>query len=585
MALTHAELERALALAAEGPRATLQGDREHFESLGDSRVAAVLDYLRKGPARSSDATEPSPHRPCPALFLSGVTAVTAARAGGSNERSVSRQLRAYNGQSLFEYMSALRFETATNWLRAYPQLEVDVIAEWVGLTGWRLRRLCREWLGQTPTSCSLPEPPLEPRDPAAWQRVVNGRLPQADQQVLAAYVRATWPAAYEAAMSKLVEPNLASRRDRARVVDRDALAKSVAQGQLWALLSGLSYSAQRELIALYPFTTTAFFDLLRQKSREEGCRDRQRGIELAELALLSLDVSAPALGEKIQELRALGWAWLGNARRLALDFPGAEKDFERAMKELALVEGWADSLVAAKIYALKAALHIFRRRFKEALKLLDYSLVIFEKVGDQRRLIEGLMTRAAAADYAGCSEAAVSNLEAALGIAKALKDEDFRIKVSVNLGMALVNWNRFEDGASVIKSFGRHVCYQVDPRLAHLVQWIEGIVQHGLGNPSSAEEKYLAAYAGFEGMGDLFYATFVDLDIAILYAETGKATEVCRIAAAILSFFEALSLSDEALVSLRLLKDTLRSQAVSEAVLRRVRSALRGDPLAAIVSL
>jgi hypothetical protein len=319
LVLPRAEMERALESAATEPLAILHADRKHFERQGEARVAAVLAYLGKKRAPSSGsadsthsaaATDETASSTSPVLFGSGVTAHMAAREGGSNERSISRQLQAYNGQSLFDYISSLRFETATNWLRADPRLEVEVITEWVGLTGWRLRRLCKEWLGHPPTSCRLPTPPFDPKDPATWQLVASGRLPEAEQQELVACARATWRTAYEAAIlgeaapilgTGPAQPTIDSTKP-ARVVDGDALARSVAEDQLWPMLSGLSYSAQQELVVLYPFKTTALFDLLRQKSRQEGRLDDQRGIELAELARLSLEVSASAFGERIHEL-------------------------------------------------------------------------------------------------------------------------------------------------------------------------------------------------------------------------------------------------------------------------------------------
>ncbi|MCP4656819.1 MAG: hypothetical protein GY856_15525, partial [bacterium] len=218
-------------------------------------------------------------------------------------------------------------------------------------------------------------------------------LAPAEQRELAAYIRDTWPAAYEAATC--AAPTTANDAESTpnlgvRIVDRDALVRSFAEDQLWPLLSGLSYRAQREIVARYPFTSPALFDLLRQKSRAEGRRDPERGIELAELAVLSLDVSAEALGERIHELRALGWAWVGNARRLALDFPEAEEAFEEAVAQVALVKDWENSAVAADVYAFKGALRIFQWRFKDALELLDASLAIFERVGDRRRQTEEL---------------------------------------------------------------------------------------------------------------------------------------------------------------------------------------------------
>ncbi|MCP4571493.1 MAG: helix-turn-helix domain-containing protein, partial [bacterium] len=240
------ERDRALASAAEEPLRTLHKDREHFARRGETTMATVLGFL-------------AGH-----LFEGGLTGTAVARASGSNERSISRRLRAYNSQSLSGYISALRLETAMNWLRSDPQIGVEVVAASVGLTAWRLRRLCRDWLGQPPTSCRLPAPPFNPEAPATWQRVARGQLAPAEQRELAAYIRDTWPAAYEAATC--AAPTTANDAEStpnlgARIVDRDALVRSFAEDQLWPLLSGLSYEAQREIVARYPFTSPALFDL------------------------------------------------------------------------------------------------------------------------------------------------------------------------------------------------------------------------------------------------------------------------------------------------------------------------------------
>ncbi|MCP4548008.1 MAG: helix-turn-helix transcriptional regulator [bacterium] len=571
------DMEKALASAAEEPLATLHQDREHFERHGEASMAAVLAFLTEH------------------LFEGGVTAVTVASAGATNDRTVSRRLRAYNGQTLSEYIAALQFETAINWLRADPEIEVDVVAEWVGLTGWRLRRMCKEWLCEPPSSCRLKRP-FDPKVPAAWHRVARGHLTPAEQQQLVDYVRDTWPAAYEAACCAGPAPPsnggptpiLATGRpqpilpgaERVHVVDREFLVRSFAENQLWPLLSDLDYGAQREMIARYPFTSPALFDLLRQKSREQRRRNPQRGIELAELALLSLDVSADFLGERIHELRALGWAWLGDARRFVLDFPGAEATFEKAMEELALVKGWEDSVVAADIYELNGSLRIFQRRFKEAVELLDRSLSIFEKTGDRQRQAEALMARAAAASYAGWTEMIISDLTTALGVVNELKADDLKVKVVISLGMALVNSGEFERGAAVVKAVDSHSCELVNPLVLHQVQWVEGIAEHGLSNHALAEEKYLEARAGFEALGQPLFIGFVDLDISILYTETRRPAHALRTSEAALSFFETLTLGGETMLKLGLLKDALHQQTVTTAVLRDLRCSLRADPLA-----
>ncbi len=73
----------------------------------------------------------------------------------------------------------------------------------------------------------------------------------------------------------------------------------------------LPFETQEREIRRHVFHSTALFDLLRRRLREEGLEDRRRGIRLGELALVSLERSEPVFGERIHDLRALGWAWLG----------------------------------------------------------------------------------------------------------------------------------------------------------------------------------------------------------------------------------------------------------------------------------
>ncbi len=99
-------------------------------------------------------------------------------------------------------------------------------------------------------------------------------------------------------------------------------------------MAGDSRSALRRAVPAgtgVSLCSTVLFDLLRKVSRLEGRKKRQRGIELAKLALVSLERSDRVFGDRIHDLRAHGWAWLGNAYRLALDFSEAAAAFEHAV--------------------------------------------------------------------------------------------------------------------------------------------------------------------------------------------------------------------------------------------------------------
>ncbi|MCP4549712.1 MAG: hypothetical protein GY835_24920 [bacterium] len=114
----------------------------------------------------------------------------------------------------------------------------------------------------------------------------------------------------------------------------------------------------------------AMFELLSTKSRVEGRRDRQRGVELAELALSSVEGSARVLGKTFQDLHDLALARLGNALRLAGDYAGADRAFQRAEASRESPQAKRDPRVEADFCFLKGSLRLFQRRYDESLSLL-----------------------------------------------------------------------------------------------------------------------------------------------------------------------------------------------------------------------
>ncbi len=58
--------------------------------------------------------------------------------------------------------------------------------------------------------------------------------------------------------------------------------------KMWRQIRYLPFAQQRRVVRWHSYTTTAVFDLLRDKSRQEGRKDRQLGVRLARLTLDSL---------------------------------------------------------------------------------------------------------------------------------------------------------------------------------------------------------------------------------------------------------------------------------------------------------
>jgi AraC-like DNA-binding protein len=75
----------------------------------------------------------------------------------------------------------------------------------------------------------------------------------------------------------------------ALAIDGPSLERGVAL-TMWERLRHLPPAERKALVRQpYGLRSTALFDVLREKSREEGRKDRQAGVRIAELAIASLD--------------------------------------------------------------------------------------------------------------------------------------------------------------------------------------------------------------------------------------------------------------------------------------------------------
>ena len=243
---------------------------------------------------------------------------------------------------------------------------------------------------------------------------------------------------------------------------------------LWQKLRDLPYDEQCQQVRRYRFCSTVLFDLLRQRSRREGRKDRQRGVEMAKLALVSLKGGDQTFGDRIHDLRALGWAWVGNAHRLAFDFPAASAAFEQAEREWALPRAQPDRLVLAHICLRKGALRLMQREFAQATEDLNCSCALFRQSEQTEDEALALIERATMHGYAGRLHDAVEDLREAEGLVDESEDKELAFAVRGNLANALVRASQAESAAAELSSARRLALELDDPLGAIQLDWIEG---------------------------------------------------------------------------------------------------------------
>ncbi len=287
---------------------------------------------------------------------------------------------------------------------------------------------------------------------------------------------------------------------------------------LWQKLRGRPFEEQKRLIRGVRFHSTVLFDLLREKSREVGRRDRRRGVEVAELALISLEGSEDIFGDRIHDLRALGWAWLGNAHALVPSLSTAEEAFEKADSAWAVMRKHEDQLVLARICNLKGKLRMLQRRYDDGLRLVDRSSALFATAKDHHGEARALIQGAAIHGYSDRPEESIAALERAVELIDAEADRYLAFAASTNLANVHARRGRYQEALSVLAEARVH-CGRLDhPVAQHEINWVNGDIGSGLGDLSAAEGLYLKARAGFSEARDLRSIALLDLDLAVLYS-------------------------------------------------------------------
>jgi len=221
---------------------------------------------------------------------------------------------------------------------------------------------------------------------------------------------------------------------------------------------------------------------------------------------------------------------------------------------------------------------MFQRRHSEAIDLFERSLTSFKAVNDEAWQVRNLLHHAAALTYSDRHEEVLAPLEEAKRILKSFPDEDLSFLVNHTAAYNLARTGKWGQAKELLTVVSEH--YQITrPLWRYQCQWVEGIVEHGLGHLEAADEWYLQASRGLEAIGETLYVNLIMLDLAMLYAETRQIAKVVEVAVAVCRFFDALKLCDETVMSLELLKTAIAQVDIDQAVLSQFRSNLWRDPI------
>jgi tetratricopeptide (TPR) repeat protein len=323
------------------------------------------------------------------------------------------------------------------------------------------------------------------------------------------------------------------------------------------------------------FQTWGVLELLIEHAWEQCLAAPFSAEGVAQLALSLADVLDAKRygGERIEDLRARAWGFVGNARRIRLELQGAEEAFETAFNHLQ--RGTGDVLERALLLELRASLCRAQRRLDEAERLLVRTLRVYQEVGEKNRAGRVLVNMTNVYELAGTPERSIPLLYEAMRLIDGDREPRLLCSVYHNLTTALVEAGRFMEAQGLFIQARSLYARFPDGNAQNRRQWVAGKIARGLGQTREAETHLQAAQDGFLAEGASYDAVVVGLDLASLFAEQGRTAELKQTAQEMLAVFSSRQIHREALASLSLLQQAALAERASIEVISGVAAHLK----------
>jgi transcriptional regulator with XRE-family HTH domain len=313
--------------------------------------------------------------------------------------------------------------------------------------------------------------------------------------------------------------------------------------------------------------TWALSERLCAESARAAAADAGRAVELADLAL-RVASRVPGPEGWRSRLQGYGWAFVGNARRVANDLPAADKAFAHAWKLWkAASPGEEGPLPEWRLLDLEASLRRGQRRLPEALELLDRALTD-NGSGEAKGRI--LLKKASTLEQMGEHERAIDALMQAAPSVDGQREPRLLFALRFILAVNLLYLGRQAE-AEVLLPEVRTLALQLGNDLDFLrALWLEGRVAAGMGRKDEAISLLERVRLDFATRGLAYDMALATLELAGLYLEerqTGKVKELVRQMA---SIFRSQGVHREALAALKIFRDAAEREIATAELARRV---------------
>ncbi|HEX6904260.1 MAG TPA: helix-turn-helix transcriptional regulator [Thermoanaerobaculia bacterium] len=341
---------------------------------------------------------------------------------------------------------------------------------------------------------------------------------------------------------------------------------------LWERLKQYSPRERRVLVeGGREFRTWALCEKLCAESGRAAAADAERAMDLADLALR---VAVRVTGEErwCSQVQGYAWAFVGNARRVANDLPGAEEAFIRAWDLWGAEANGGEAKVLSewRLLDLEASLRRDQRRLSEALGLLDRALM--QQSGDEGRI---LLKKAFTLEQMGEYERAIDALTHAADAVNDQSEPRLFCVLKFNLAVNLCHLGRYQRASALIPEI-RELALNLGNEL-DLVRllWLEGRIAVASGGRPAAITALEQVRGEFISRNLAYDTALVSLELAVLYLEAGLGGEVQVLAREMAPIFRAQGVHREALAALSLFCESVENHTATVELARRLAEYLR----------
>jgi len=297
----------------------------------------------------------------------------------------------------------------------------------------------------------------------------------------------------------------------------------------------------------------------------EAFEEPARGTAIVRLGVELVERLDPSLyGDRLlDDVRARGWAMIGDCCRLAADLKAADAAFRRSAR---LIEESPDPEELATHLYLRGVLCKDQRRFAEAIRCFQRARSLSEEIGDREKVARILTSLGGLHMQRGEPEEALPPLLDAQALIDASSEARLALFARSNLSTCLVELGDCAGARELFEQCREHYSKAPDSYLRLRARWLEGRIAAGLGEEEKGERMLVEVRAAYLERDQPYNAALVSLHLAALYARQGRNSELRVLAEEMTATFLAQEIPAAAIAALAFFRQSVEQDRATEEV-------------------